>query len=59
MSNLISSNRINVTVGNQTFSIPVDKAQEVVRMLAKMQSIQIQENPSPVLQYQGKTLING
>jgi hypothetical protein len=59
MSNLISSNRINVTVGNQTFSIPIDKAQEVVRMLAQLQSIQIKENPSPMLQYQGKTLING
>lgn len=59
MSNLTTSNRINVTVGQQVFAIPVDKVQEVILLLSRLQSIQIQENPSPPLQYQGRTLLNG
>ena len=59
MLNTISANRINVTVGNQVFSIPADKIQNVINFLAGLQSIQVSENPSPLIQYQGKTLING
>jgi hypothetical protein len=60
MENLISSNRINVTVGYQTFSIPADKANQVVNLLSTLQSIQVNEqNPSPILKYNGQSLING
>jgi hypothetical protein len=58
MSNIISNNRIQVTVGNQSFSIPIDKMNELVQILSRMQGIQIQENPSPLISYQGRTLIN-
>jgi hypothetical protein len=60
MANLISTNRINITVGHQTFSIPVDKANQVIQLLSSLQSIQVSEqNPSPILQYNGQSLING
>lgn len=55
---LITSNRINVTVGNQVFSIPSEKISQVINLLGSLQSIQIQENPTPYLQYQGKQLLN-
>jgi len=58
MSSLIQSSRINVTVGHQIFSIPSDKVGQVINLLSSLQSIQIQENPTPFLQYNGKTLIN-
>jgi len=59
MSNLTTSNRINITVGQQVFAIPVDRVNEVILLLSKLQSIQIQENPSPLLQYKGRSLLNG
>lgn len=59
MSQIISSNRISVTVGNQTFSIPADKINQVLNLLSSLQSIQIAENPTPFLQYNGHQLING
>jgi hypothetical protein len=59
MLNTISANRVNVTVAGQVFSIPADKVQQVMNMLASLQSIQVSENPSPFIQYQGKSLING
>jgi hypothetical protein len=59
MLNTISANRVNVTVAGQIFSIPADKVQQVMNMLASLQSIQVSETPSPFIQYQGKSLING
>lgn len=59
MLNTISANRVNVTVAGQIFSIPADKVQDVMNMLASLQSIQVSENPSPFIQYQGRSLING
>lgn len=59
MLNTISSNRINVTIGNQIFSIPSDKIQQVINFLASLQSIHVAETPSPFIQYQGKSLITG
>jgi hypothetical protein len=59
MLNTISSNRVNVTIAGQIFSIPADKVQQVMNFLATLQSIQISENPSPYIQYQGKSLIQG
>lgn len=59
MLNTIAANRVNVTVAGQVFSIPADKIQSVLNLLASLQSIQVSENPSPFIQYQGKTLING
>ena len=59
MLNTIAANRVNVTVAGQIFSIPADKVQQVMNMLASLQSIQVSENPSPFIQYQGKTLVNG
>jgi hypothetical protein len=58
MLNTISSNRINVTVAGQVFSIPADKVHQVLNLLASLQSIQVSEN-TPYIQYQGKSLING
>jgi hypothetical protein len=46
-------------VGQQVFAIPVDRVNEVILLLSKLQSIQIQENPSPLLQYKGRSLLNG
>jgi hypothetical protein len=57
MNSLIQSNRINVTVGHQIFSIPSDKINQVINLLSTLQSIQIQENPTPYLQYNGRSLI--
>lgn len=59
MSSLLSSNRINVTVGHQIFSVPSEKANELILLLSQMQSIQVLENPTPYLKYNGKSLING
>jgi hypothetical protein len=59
MFNTIAANRVNVTVAGQVFSIPADKLQTVLNLLASLQSIQVSENPSPLIQYQGKALING
>jgi len=60
MANLISSNRINITVGYQTFAIPADKVGQVINLLSTLQGIQVNEqNPSPILQYNGQSLING
>jgi hypothetical protein len=59
MLNTISSNRVNATIAGQIFSIPADKVQQVMNFLATLQSIQISENPSPYIQYQGKSLIQG
>ena len=59
MSELITSNRITITVGHQAFSIPSEKIHQVIQLLTSLQSIQVSENPTPYLQYQGKTLING
>lgn len=59
MLNTIAANRVNVTVAGQVFSIPADKIQSVLNLLTSLQSIQVSENPSPFIQYQGKTLING
>ena len=59
MLNTIAENRVNVTVAGQIFSIPADRVQDVMNMLASLQSIQVSENPSPFIQYQGKSLING
>ncbi len=60
MANLISTNRINVTVGHQTFSIPTDRVNNVINLLTQLQSIQVTEqNPSPILKYNGNSLING
>jgi len=59
MLNTIGANRVNVTVAGQIFSIPADKVQQVMNMLTSLQSIQVSENPTPFIQYQGKTLING
>lgn len=57
---LIANNYIKVTVGNQIFEIPADKMQEVFQFLSRLQSISIhKENPSPPLNYQGKSLICG
>jgi hypothetical protein len=58
MLNTISSNRVNITVAGQIFSIPADKVQQVMNLLASLQSIQVSEN-TPYIQYQGKSLING
>lgn len=55
---IVSSNRVRVLVGQQEFSIPMEKVNDVVRLLSQLQGIQI-ENPSPPLSYQGKTLLNG
>jgi len=59
MLNTISANRVNVTVAGQIFSIPADRVQDVMNLLVSLQSIQVSENPSPFIQYQGKSLING
>ena len=59
MNNLISSNNVNITVANQVFSIPVEKLPQVVSFLRSLQGIHIAENPSPHIQYQGRSLING
>lgn len=59
MLNTISSNRVNVTVANHVFSIPADKLNQVINLLQSLQSIQISDNSSPFIQYNGKTLING
>jgi len=58
---IIASNYVKVTVGNQVFEIPSDKVQEVFSLLSRLQSISIhsENNPSPVLSYQGKSLICG
>jgi hypothetical protein len=58
MANLITSNRINVTIGYNTFSIPTDKVNDVIALLSRLQSIQVSEaRPSPPLCYNGVTLI--
>lgn len=59
MPQVISSNRINVTVGVQVFSIPAQSVNEVVLLLSRLQSIQLTENPSPLLEFRGKRLIEG
>ncbi len=59
MTSSIISGRVNVTVGHQMFSIPAEKIPQVLNLLMTLQSIQVAENPSPALQYQGKTLFNG
>ena len=59
MLNTISAKRVNVTVAGQIFSIPADKVQQVMNMLTSLQSIQVSENPTPFIQYRGKSLING
>jgi hypothetical protein len=58
MNTLIQSSRINIAVGHQVFSIPSDKVNQVIQLLSALESIQIQENPTPFLRYNGKTLIN-
>ena len=59
MSQIISSNRINVTVGVHVFSIPAQSINEVMLLLNRLQSIQLTENPSPLIEFQGKRLIEG
>ena len=60
MATTIANNYTKVSVGNQVFEIPADKVQEVFNLLSRLQSISIHsENPSPVLAYQGKSLICG
>jgi len=57
---LITGAKTRVSVGNQIFEIPTEKTTELMRLLSRWQSIQVQENnPSPPLQYQGRSLING
>jgi hypothetical protein len=54
----LTSNRINVTVGHQMFSIPNEHVNEILLLLNRLQSIQVMENPTPYLQYKGQSLIN-
>ena len=58
---IIASNYTKVSVGNQVFEIPSDRVQEVFQLLSRLQSVSIhsENNPSPVLSYQGKSLICG
>ena len=57
---IIANNYIKVSVGNQVFEIPADIVLEVFQLLSRLQSISIHsENPSPTLQYKGKSLICG
>lgn len=59
MNNVISANRVNVTVMGQVFSIPSEKVSELYRLLANWQSISVTEgNPQPG-QYQGNKLLLG
>lgn len=57
--NIVTSNRINVTVGGQSFAIPAENINQVLNLLSRLQGIQVQENPSPFIQYKGKSLLNG
>lgn len=55
---LITSNQVNVTVAGQVYTIPAEKVQQVLNLLASIQSVQV-ENPTPYLKFNGKSLING
>ena len=61
MLQTIGSSRIKVSVGAQIFEIPSEKYPELLNILSSWQSIAVseQKSPSPVLAYQGRTLING
>lgn len=55
------SNYTNVTVGGSVFTIPSDRIQELMSYLTRLQGIRVQEHQtptSPILAYNGKTLIN-
>jgi len=57
---VIGGTKTRVTVGNQVFEIPSEKTTELFQILSRWQSIAVTEaNPSPNLQYQGRSLING
>lgn len=58
-NNAFANTRTNVSVSGLNFSIPSDRVNEVLNLLTRLQSIQLTENnPTPPLQWQGKTLIN-
>ena len=57
---VISANRVNVTVSGQTFSIPSEKVSELYRLLQNWQAIAMTENSSPSqASFYGQQLIHG
>jgi hypothetical protein len=56
--NLINDQKVAVTINGQTFYVPASEASKMTKRLASKQAIAV-ENPSPPLEWQGKSLLLG